>query len=253
MQSTLPSALQELSGTRQYLSDCLSGLYESPDSQAETAPRVPELAGFTLMHQSRRMMQRPLSIQGVELADGNRFFVNSGNQAETCARPTMFNDQMFKPAVNTQPPTQSTSEDLRMALATNTTPFAWDFRANNVDALSSMERNFDWPALDEAEYRRPEVPQRAKVWSKEPSLSRIPALKPKAKKTVADVDSLREVLQEAMDREAQRITLRTQAFRPETNEDECEEKLSLIETARKFLGKIKTQLIGQLNKNWVRA
>ncbi len=250
MQSTFPSALQELSGTRQYLSACLSGLYESPESQAETAPRVPELAGFTLMHQSRRMMQRPLSVQGVELADGNRFFVNLGNQAETCARPTMFNDGMFKPAINTRP----TSEDLRMALATNTTPFAWDFRANNVDALSSMERNFDWPALDEAEYRRPEVPQSAKVWSKEPSLSRIPALKPKAKKTVADVESLREVLHEAMEREAQRITLRTQAFKPETNEDdECEGKPGLIETATKFFGRIKSQFVNQLNKNWVRA
>lgn len=251
MQSTFPSALQELSGTRQYLSDCMSGLYESPDSQAETAPRVSELAGFTLMHQSRRMMQRPLSIQGVEVADGKRFFVNVGNQAETCARPTMFNnDWMLNPGIKRQP----TSEDLRMALATNTTPFAWDFRANNVDALSSLERNFDWPALDEAEYRRPEVPQPAKVWSKEPSLSRIPAFKPKAKKTVADVESLREVLQEAMDREAQRITLRTQAFKPESNEqEEGAEKLSLIETATKFLSRVKNELVNQLNKNWVRA
>lgn len=247
MQSTLPSALQELSGTRQYLSDCMSGLYETSDSQAETAGRVPELAGFTLMHQSRRMMQRPLSVQGVELADGNRFFVNLGNQAETCARPTMFNDGMFKPAVNTP-----TSEDSRMALATNTTPFAWDFRANTVDALS-LERN-DWPALDEAEYRRPAVPQPARVWSKEPSLSRIPALTIKAKKSAADAESLRELLHEAMDREAQRITLRTQAFKPESNEqEESAEKLSLIETAQKFLFRIKTQFVSHLNKNWVRA
>ncbi len=249
MQSTLPYALQELSGTRQYLSDCMSGLYESLDSQAETAGRVPELAGFTLMQQSRRMMQRPFSIQGVELADGKRFFVNLGSQAETCARPMMFNDGMFnKPATNTQP----TSEDLKMALATNTTPFAWDFRANTVDALS-LERN-GWPALDEAEYRRSAVPQPARVWSKEPSLSRIPAMTLKAKKTAADAETLRELLQESMDREAQRITLRTQAFKPEANqEDESDEKLSLIETAQKFLVRIKTQLINQLNKNWVRA
>lgn len=247
MQSTLPSALQELSGTRQYLSDCMSGLYESVDSQAETAGRVPELAGFTLMQQSRRMMQRPLSIQGVELADGKRFFVNLGSQAETCARPMMFNDGMFKPVTNTQP----TSEDLKMALASNTTPFAWDFRANTVDALS-LERN-DWPALDEAEYRRPAGPQSAKVWSKEPSLSRIPAMTLKAKKSAADAESLRELLHEAMDREAQRITLRTQAFKPETSEETVTPKISLLETAQKFLGKIKAQFINQLNKNWVRA
>ncbi|MBI2810171.1 MAG: hypothetical protein HYX67_05005 [Candidatus Melainabacteria bacterium] len=226
----------------------MSGLYETIDSQAETAGRVPELAGFTLMQQSRRMMQRPLSIQGVELADGKRFFVNLGSQAETCARPMMFNDGMFKPATNTQP----TSEDLKMALAPNTTPFAWDFRANTVDALS-LERN-DWPALDEAEYRRPTVPQPARVWSKEPSLSRIPAMTIKARKTAADAESLRELLQEAMDREAQRITLRTQAFKPEANEEEeSAEKNSLIETAQKFLVRIRTQFINQLNKNWVRA
>ncbi len=139
-----------------------------------------------------------------------------------------------------------------MALATNTTPFAWDFRANTVDALS-LERN-DWPALDEAEYRRPAVPQPARVWSKEPSLSRIPALTIKAKKSAADAESLRELLHEAMDREAQRITLRTQAFKPESNEqEESAEKLSLIETAQKFLFRIKTQFVSHLNKNWVRA
>jgi len=250
MQSTLPSVLQELSGTRLYLSDCMSELYESADSQAETAARVPELAGFTLMQQSRRMMQRPLSIQGVELADGNRFFVNLGSQSETCARPIMFNDGMFKTAMTTQP----ASEDLKMAPATNTTPFAWDFRANTVDALS-LERNFDWPALDEAEYRRPEVPQPARVWSKEPSFSRLPALTPKAKKSAADAESLRELLHEAMEREAQRITLRTQAFKPESNredEEESSEKLSLIEAAKIFFGRIKTQL-GQVGKTWVRA
>lgn len=248
MQSTLPSVLQELRGTRLYLSDCLSDLYDAPDSQAETAGRVPELAGFTLMHQSRRMMQRPLSLQGVELADGNRFFINLNSQAETCARPIMFsNGTMQKPVFNTQ----STSEEQQMVAVTttsaiNSTPFAWDFRTNSVDAWST-ERNFDWPALDETEYRRPEPLQRARVWSKEPSLSRIPALSIKSKKTTVEVESLRELLQEAMDREAQRITLRTKVYKPEKHNRE--DKLSIGEGVKRIFEKIRTRF-DQLNKNW---
>jgi hypothetical protein len=226
----------------------MSELYESPDSQAETAGRVPELAGFTMMHQSRRMMQRPGSLQGVELADGNRFFVNLGAQAETCARPIMFSNGTFqKPVFNTSP----TNEVQEMTAAANTTPFAWDFRANAVDALSSMERNFDWPALDEAEYRRPEIPQPSRVWSKTPSLSRIPALNTKPKKAAADADALRSLLQEAMDREAQRITVTTRAYKVDETDEQAEKK-GPIESARMLFSKIKNQF-SQLGKALARA
>lgn len=245
MQSTLPSVLQELRGTRLYLSDCMSALYESAESQAETAARVPELAGFTMMQQSRRMMQRPLSLQGVEMADGNRFFVHLGSQAETCARPILFENK-YRPTFTTQP-----SEDIDMAAATNTTPFAWDFRADAVDALS-MERNFDWPALDEAEYRRPNVPQPARVWSKEPSLSRIPALSARTKKETVEVESLRELLNEAMVRESQRITVRTRAFKPEQSEDECQKESSLASKAKMLFANFKAQF-SEFSKTWVRA
>jgi hypothetical protein len=208
-----------------------------------------------MMHQSRRMMQRPGSLQGVELADGNRFFVNVGSQAETCARPIMFsNGTLQKPVFNTASNTRAittpsntpvlttpaTNEVLEMTAAPNTTPFAWDFRANSVDALSSTGRNFDWPALDEAEYRRPEVPQPSRVWSRTPSLSRIPALNPKAKKAAADADALRSLLQEAMDREAQRITVTTRAYKTETTDAQTE-KTGKLEGAKKFFAKVRVQ------------
>lgn len=252
MQSTLPSVLKDLRGTRLYLSDCMSALYESSDSQAETAARVPELAGFTLMNQSRRMMQRPLSLQGVELADGNRFFVNLGSQAETCARPLLFQNGEFKPAFTAK----STSEEIEMTTTPDRTPFAWDFRASSVDTRS-LERNFDWPALDEDEYARPEYPRRSadshvpRVWSKEPSLSRIPALRAKNRKSTVEVDTLRELLQEAMDREAQRITLKTQAFKPNAEADESD-KPGVLASAKQWLNRLVNQF-SQLGKTWVRA
>lgn len=138
-----------------------------------------------------------------------------------------------------------------MAAATNTTPFAWDFRADAVDALS-MERNFDWPALDEAEYRRPNVPQPARVWSKEPSLSRIPALSARTKKETVEVESLRELLNEAMVRESQRITVRTRAFKPEQSEDECQKESSLASKAKMLFANFKAQF-SEFSKTWVRA
>ena len=218
MQSTVrPLAPSEMSDKIQFLSNCLNetNFSESLESQSETAGRCNEIAAFTLMQQSRRMLQRPLSIAGVQVADGNRFFVNLGSQAETCARPLVINDTMFnRPTSNHQTSqsqtTQTTQlvrmdnlaqtpqsqtphhqtlqhqtfhqetlqhkEELKMATATHTTPFAWDFRAqsNGVDAIG-VDRSWDLPALDENSYRQPSS-HSAKVWSKQPSLSRMPAL-----------------------------------------------------------------------------
>ena len=108
MQSTVrPLAPSEMSDKIQFLSNCLNetNFSESLESQSETAGRCNEIAAFTLMQQSRRMLQRPLSIAGVQVADGNRFFVNLGSQAETCARPLVINDTMFnRPTSNHQTP-----------------------------------------------------------------------------------------------------------------------------------------------------
>jgi hypothetical protein len=244
MQSTVLSAPQELSDTRHYLNECLgeSGHYESLDSQAETSGRMPELAGFTMMQQSRRMLQRPFSIAGVEMADGNRFFVNLGSQAETCNRPLFFNQAMYQPSPY-QPTPQAAAQlpevtNSKMTAATSSTPFAWDFRAqsNAIDAVCT-DRNWDWPALDEGSYRKPEPLRAAKVWSMETSMSRIPAQTVKAKKASADAESLRVLLNEAMERESQRITVRTQAFKPEeTPETGASSRfLALCAQASKFL------------------
>lgn len=144
-----------------------------------------------------------------------------------------------------------------MRATTDSTPFAWDFRASSDDA-QNLERNFDWPALDEDEYARPEYARRrsgnenvSRVWSKEPSLSRIPALRARKRQSPVEVDSLRELLQEAMDREAQRITLKTKTFKPDAQTDETVQP-GLVASAKHLLDRVFNHF-AQIGKTWVRA
>ena len=121
--------------------------------------------------------------------------------------------------------------------------FAWDFRAKSDFALDDAcgQRDFDWPALDEESYRKPGPAQSVKVWSMASSSSRIPAQTVKAKKSAADAESLRELLDEAMEREAQRITARMKAFRPESENQSANEPISVIAAVKTIFIKIKTQ------------
>ncbi len=243
MQSTVRSATSlGQNQTMQYLTDCLTEarLSESLDSQAETSERVPFLAGHSLMQQSRRMNQRPLALAGVQIAESNRFFVNLGNQTETCNRPTMFYEPLHQPGGDL-PAMNQYSKSKASAATSNKTP--WDFRAKSDFALDNAcgQRDSDWPALDEESYRNPGPSQSVKVWSMASSSSRIPAQTVKAKKSAADAESLRELLDEAMEREAQRITARMKAFHPESENRSANEPLSVIAAVQTIFIRIQTQ------------
>lgn len=247
MQSTARFvAPKEMSTNVQFLLDCLNenGISESFESQTETAPRVAELSSFTIMQQSRRMLQRPLSIAGVEVADVNRFFVNLGSQAETCARPLVISDAMFKSiqspiqAINTTQPTTEEGKMPTAAIETIATPHAWDFRSKNHGSDFGVDRRWDWPALDEASVRIP-APMSAIVWSKEPSRTRIPSMKKRS--AAADAESLRKLLNTAMTRETQRIETRTTNACPVVKHESLAKKLfdSVVSATRSLKTKFK--------------
>jgi hypothetical protein len=133
--------------------------------------------------------------------------------------------------------------ELKATEKSRNTPFAWDFRAKSDFALDDTcgQSDFDWPALDEESYRMPVPSQSVKVWSIASSSSRIPAQTVKAKKSAADAESLRELLDEAMEREAQRITARMKAFRPESEDQSTDDHISVITAVQTICTKLQTQ------------
>lgn len=100
MQPSAASAMQSIAGNNEYLTGDLAGELpdESQAEQARTSRHVPVISGQLYYQQLHRMRRRADTLQEVELADSNHFFVknemeNTGEEKQPQHLSDLFNTE----------------------------------------------------------------------------------------------------------------------------------------------------------------
>lgn len=246
MQSTVSSSSVSAPNSVERWNDLLnrSAIDEDFDTQAETSMKMPVLSGISLAQQQRRMRQRPHSLSGVEVAESNRFEVFSDALMETCNYPSIFS-ALKAHSTRTNP--SATFTDIQ-ELFGDSIQIPSKSLGDSIQLPSKpLELGFDfadraWPSYEadvQEQQPAPTVTQSAlSNWNMSSHKPRISAVLTRTPSTIADLDSLRAIVDEARNRDAQRITAKLRIISPRRPNDRIGHA---IDAVRALVARIRMQ------------
>jgi len=229
MQSTVFSSSNTQQGTVESLNDLLRRDAVKDDlddfeSQCETSNRMPVLSGISYAQQERRMRKRPLSLAGVEVAQDNRFQVFSDALAVTCNHPSIFS--ALKGGLTDTLSGIPTLVGEKISTQKQTLELGFDFANRSWPAY---EPALSAPVCEPAPWQ--EGQESLIGWNMSARKPRISAVHDRVPSTIANLDSLRKIVDKARDRDAQRITAKLRAISPRRSDDKIGQAIDATKTA----------------------
>jgi len=186
-------------------------LDESFDAQSETSMRMPILSGHLYFEQALRMRQRSgANLEGVEIADSNRFEVGAAEQGETSAFPPILMDRLLEARCIDVAASVSAGESTMEPSATTGMTMGLD--ASSFKYMATAE-----PAQGASELGLKSSINRKRKKTSEPTASFFgtrPLMPTSARRApVCNVESLERILEQRRTREIQVITSRMVALK----------------------------------------